>query len=71
MKLHGFPLCLKGSFQPVVYFSPNCRSEFREQTQGSWDSKQDVVQEDDVEVTQPVHAAEVANQIKVCDACGK
>lgn len=60
-------LPLESSHQSGNYFPAQCGCKLCEQAECSGDGEDDVVEEDDVEVAQPVHAAETSNQVEVGD----
>ena len=58
-----------GSFEPQVYLPPNSGGELGDEGERGGGGKNNVDGEDEVKAPQPVHAAEVANQVKVGDTC--
>jgi hypothetical protein len=54
---------------PSIKFPPNCGSKLVGKAKSSCGSKHNVVQEDNLEVAQPLDTSKVTEKVKICDTC--
>ncbi len=60
---------VENTFQSAKYFTSHCCSELGEEGKSCGHAKYDVVQKDDVEVAQPLHASKATNKVEIRDTC--